>query len=75
MEQALKYVTDFLRNCHFPRTLKSLLEEQNEKRPERVSFKQVIQFNRWLNRTVGDVILPPKTAQRPDTKGNESASD
>lgn len=59
----MKYVTDFLRNCHFPRTLKTLIEEQNEKRPERVSFKQVIQFNRKLIRVVVIFSLQPETTQ------------
>ena len=46
MEQALKMITNFLKISKMSKTLKVFGEEIEERKPFRISIKEIMQFNR-----------------------------
>lgn len=51
-QTALRHITDFLKLSKMQKTLKVLAEESEEKKPYRVSIKEIVQFNGCLKRKV-----------------------
>ena len=71
MDQAFKLVSEFLKLSKFTKTLKTLSEEIEEKKPLRIPIKECIQFNRKLIRKLRKYSILPKNKRKKQQKRNK----